>query len=802
MTAAALKQRMLAADNAPVADKRASSQTVEIPAGKGEPAKTVVLQDEYAWLRGAKWPNETVDEPDIIKYLEAENDYCKDFLKSLEEHKDKFYETLKGRIKLTDKTVEAKRGDWLYYSRTEEALQYSIDCRRKADGSAAEEILLDRNKLAENQKFCKVLATNVSENHKLMAYRSDFVGDENYKLTFQKVGTGELLPESGELEQISTYCWHECANQAADPVGVFYSVRNAQLRPTKVYYHKFGTDVSADPLIFESQNEMYTVSVRPTEDLEYIMIDYHSKTENEVKYFSMADTLQKAQAAGTGMPLTADAFPLTTLRALQEDIEYSAEHGGGSWLLKTKEGCQHEHFRILRKRDGTDADFEVLLEEDSEFAISSSPAVTRSFFGVSYLSTKTGQPRLFVYKNDPSMAAAEVRAMRQQVYFPGVDPDLTSHNAAFSHTCNYEEDLICVAVDTPTAPTIWYKYPKFGAAAADLAVVKQKEVPNYEQELYATERVYVQYEENRSAALHPSAVAEAEAKEQQGSFTPATSKTPSIPVTMFYKKSLLKKDGSMPLLLNGYGSYGICEEPVWSNLCTLYADLGFVVATAHIRGGGDLGEPWYQAAKFLTKKRTFYDFIAVAEHLATSGWTSQGNVAIVGGSAGGMLVGACLNLKPSLFKAIVAHVPFVTVLDTMLDGSLPLTPGEFKEWGNPRDAGYFDYMRSYCPYENVDVKNTLLAANANGGKYPSIFATTGLTDYRVGYYEGAKWIARIRAQIKEAKEAKAAGEISEPLVLMETNMAAGHAGASGRFDRLKEVSRDVAFLATEFDLIK
>jgi len=159
------------------------------------------------------------------------------------------------------------------------------------------------------------------------------------------------------------------------------------------------------------------------------------------------------------------------------------------------------------------------------------------------------------------------------------------------------------------------------------------------------------------------------------------------------------------------------------------------------------------------------------------------------------LVGACLNLRPKLFKAIVAHVPFVTVLDTMLDGSLPLTPGEFKEWGNPRDAGYFDYMRSYCPYENLKVDEELLAS----GSFPSVFATTGLTDYRVGYYEGAKWIAKMRAQIKAAKAQK---KVEEPLIVMETNMAAGHAGASGRFDRLKETSRDVAFLATEFDLIQ
>jgi oligopeptidase B len=254
-----------------------------------------------------------------------------------------------------------------------------------------------------------------------------------------------------------------------------------------------------------------------------------------------------------------------------------------------------------------------------------------------------------------------------------------------------------------------------------------------------------------------------------------------------------KRDGSMPLLLEGYGSYGISEEPAWLNSHTLYADLGFVVATAHIRGGGDLGEPWYQASKFLSKKRTFLDFIACADKLTAEKYTSVGNVAICGGSAGGMLVGACLNMRPELFKAVIAHVPFVTVLDTMLDGELPLTPGEFKEWGNPRDEHYFEYMQSYCPYENVGFVKDFLA---RGNSMPSIFATAGLSDYRVGYYECAKWIARIREGVAGAK---AEGEIKEPMVIMETNMNAGHAGASGRFDRLKEKSRDVAFLATEFE---
>eukprot|EP00927_Polykrikos_kofoidii_P054264 TRINITY_DN48703_c0_g1_i1.p1 TRINITY_DN48703_c0_g1~~TRINITY_DN48703_c0_g1_i1.p1 ORF type:complete len:835 (+),score=111.12 TRINITY_DN48703_c0_g1_i1:122-2506(+) len=794
MTAAVLKQRMLAADNAPVAVTKASAQTIVIPKGRGEPEKTVELKDDYAWLRGEKWPKETVDDADIIDYLTQENDYCKEFLKSLEEHQTKFFETLKGRIKLTDKTVESKKKsftgeDWYYYSRTEEALQYSIDCRRQGkDG--AEEILLDRNKLAEGKKFCKVLGSSVSGNGNLMAYRSDFVGDENYKLTFQKLnGPGSdketFLPESEEIEQVSTYCYHEAPNTEDDPIGIFYVVRNEQLRPTKVFYHKFGANVADDQLIFESKNDMFTVGVGCSSDRKYVMVSYHSKTEDEIRSISVTDSLEMAKNGDDG-----SGFKVEVLRELKPDIEYSADHGGGAWFLKTKETCTKDHFCVLRKRDN-ETDFLVLLPEHPKLCISSGITLTKSFLAVSFLSTETGQPSLFVYPNNAD-TPDQTEAAKKQVLFPNVDPEATSHDAAFSETTCYDDDLVNVAVDTPVSPTIWYTYPKIGAGREDLIIIKQKEVPNYEPELYATERIYVEYEENSKDALHPSVLDE---ETKKATLTPANAKRPKIPVTILYKKGHLKKDGSMPLLLNGYGSYGISEEPVWSNLDTLYADLGFVVATAHIRGGGDLGEPWYQAAKFLTKKRTFFDFIAVADHLAATNWTSPGRVALCGGSAGGMLVGACLNLRPKLLKAIVAHVPFVTVLDTMLDVSLPLTPGEFKEWGNPREPAYFDYMRSYCPYENLKVDEELLAS----GSFPSVFATTGLSDYRVGYYEGAKWIAKMRAQIKAAKSKK---EVEEPLIVMETNMAAGHAGASGRFDRLKEVSRDVAFLATEFDLIQ
>jgi len=256
----------------------------------------------------------------------------------------------------------------------------------------------------------------------------------------------------------------------------------------------------------------------------------------------------------------------------------------------------------------------------------------------------------------------------------------------------------------------------------------------------------------------------------------ADSEGVQVPVSLFYKKSLFKQDGSNPLYLYGYGSYGLSIPPSFRNSAISLVNRGFVFAIAHIRGGDDLGHDWYKAAKFLNKKRTFSDFITTAEHLCQEKYTKEGNIVIAGGSAGGMLMGNVINQCPELFKAVIAHVPFVDVLNTMLDEDLPLTPGEFKEWGNPKEKAYFDYIQSYCPYSNVKAQD-----------YPNILVTAGLSDPRVGYWEAAKWVAKLR----ELKT-------DDNKIIYKTNMSFGHQGASGRFDYLKETAEDLVFALSYF----
>lgn len=246
----------------------------------------------------------------------------------------------------------------------------------------------------------------------------------------------------------------------------------------------------------------------------------------------------------------------------------------------------------------------------------------------------------------------------------------------------------------------------------------------------------------------------------------------AVPISLIYKKSLFKADGTNPLYLYGYGSYGIAVEPAFRSNIFSIIDRGFVFAIAHIRGGDDLGYSWYESAKFLSKKLTFEDFISCATHLIKEKYTSAGEIIIGGGSAGGMLVGVAANERPELFKAVIAHVPFVDVLNTMLDETLPLTPAEFKEWGNPKEEEYFEYIKSYSPYDNIKSQN-----------YPSMFVTGGISDPRVGYWEPAKWVAKLR-KIK----------MDDNIIIFKTNMDAGHQGASGRFDYLKEIADDYVFM--------
>jgi oligopeptidase B len=319
-----------------------------------------------------------------------------------------------------------------------------------------------------------------------------------------------------------------------------------------------------------------------------------------------------------------------------------------------------------------------------------------------------------------------------------------SYDAALGENPEYRTSVLRLGYESMVTPGTVYDYD---VAARTMLVRKVQEVPSgYDAADYATERLML-----------------------------AARDGTMIPVSLVWKRDM-RDDGEVPLHLYGYGAYGIAIPPGFSTTRLSLVDRGFVYAIAHIRGGDDLGRHWYLSGKQQQRTNTFHDFIDVAQGLIDAGWTSAGRISIAGGSAGGELVGAVINMAPQLFGAAVAHVPFVDVLNTMLDGSLPLTPGEWPEWGNPiEDSAAYDLIASYSPYDNVTAQD-----------YPPLLVTAGLNDPRVTYWEPAKWVARLRATKTDSNA-----------LLLKTNMGAGHGGKSGRFESLREDAEEQAFILTQ-----
>ncbi|WP_342270007.1 S9 family peptidase [Rickettsia endosymbiont of Orchestes rusci] len=496
--------------------------------------------------------------------------------------------------------------------------------------------------------------------------------------------------------------------------GFFYISINENLRHDKVMFHHLGNDSAQDQLIFNVTNPLHQVDIEKSASRQYVFINSADYNENEVYVISMQD----------------HNFILQLVQAAQNGIFYDIAHNGDYFYIRTN--LDAKNFRIARVKtdnfEKSDWHDNYIKEENDKYL--SSFDITNNYLILNY--RDHGLPLIKVKNLEGGI--------ENNIHFP--DSSFT----ASSYSTNFDEDDIRVNYSSLARPTTTYSYD---FNKDKLSILKVQEIPSgFNPDEYQVERIFA---DNEGA---------------------------HVPITLFYKKSLFKKDGSNPLYLYGYGSYGISLSAAFRNTAISIADRGFVYALAHIRGGDDLGHDWYEAAKFLTKKRTFEDFIACTEALIKEKYTSKNNIVIMGGSAGGMLMGYVINEQPEFYKAAIAHVPFVDILNTMLDESLPLTPIEFKEWGNPKDIEYFNYIKSYSPYDNVKPQN-----------YPALFVTCGLSDSRVGYWEAAKWVAKLRTN-----------KIDNNILLLKTNMDAGHKGASGRFDYLKEAADELVFIFKIFGI--
>ena len=675
----------------------------------------VTLTDDYAWLRKK-------DEPEVTAYLSAENAYAEALTAELAPLREGLYDEMLSHIKQTDESAPYREGEWWYYVRTEEGKQYSIFCRKRGSAVAPEgpeEVILDGNQLAEGQAFFAIGANDISDDGRWLAYTTDLTGFRQYTLHIKDLETGETLPDppkQSPQERVGSLTW------TSDNKTLFYTVEDEeQKRQFQLFRHTLQTSYSDDVLVYQDDDERFNVGVGRTRDGKFLVLESGSHTTTECLFL--------AADKPTG--------EFSVICPRKDEHEYYIDHRNGQWFIRTND--RGRNFRLVTapvdafSRENWIEQIPhreaVMLEDVDLFA---------GFFVA--CEREDGLPRLRLWRFQDESPEANPGG---EIAFP--EP---AYSASPGINRIWETKLFRYGYQSLVTPGSVFEYD---LETRESTLLKQQEVPGgFDRTLYASERVH---------AIASDGV--------------------RVPISLVYRRNKFAKDGKSPLYVYGYGSYGYALPLGFNSNRLALLDRGIVMAYAHIRGGGDLGKPWHDAGKMLVKRNTFTDFIAAVEHLAGNGYGDPSRVAIEGGSAGGLLMGAVSNMRPDLFRVVLSHVPFVDVMNTMLDASLPLTVPEYEEWGDPNEEDFFKYMLSYSPYDNL-----------KAGEYPAMLVKTSLNDSQVMYWEPAKYVAKLRTLKTDGNT-----------LLLVTNMEAGHGGASGRYDYLKEIAFDFAFLLRELQIV-
>ena len=498
---------------------------------------------------------------------------------------------------------------------------------------------------------------------------------------------------------------------ANDNEHFFYIQKNEHLRAYKIYRHRLGTSQEEDILVFHEEDEAFDVSVFKTKSLEYIFIASSSTVSDEHRFIPAADVFAEWRI----------------VQPREEGLEYAVEHYENDFYILTNEGGDYNFKLVKTSVDTPYKENWVEVIPHREEVLLEGFEIFKNYLVLEEREKGLLQLNIFDYKNNTSW------------YLPFNDPTYTAY---IGLNLEFDTEILRYGYTSLTMPSSTYEYNMREKTAR---LLKQQEVlgGKFLSENYISERVWADSRDGET----------------------------KIPISLVYHKDTPKSEKT-PLLLYGYGSYGHTVDASFSSVRLSLLDRGFIYAIAHIRGGEYLGRGWYENGKMLKKKNTFYDFIDVAKFLIKENYTSSNHLYAMGGSAGGLLMGVVVNEEPELFNGIVAQVPFVDVVTTMLDESIPLTTGEYDEWGNPNDKEYYEYMKSYSPYDNITEKC-----------YPNILVTTGLHDSQVQYWEPAKWVSKLRDLKKDNN-----------VLIFKTDMTSGHGGASGRFESLKEEALEYAFL--------
>jgi len=655
--------------------------------------------DPWYWLRDDERKN-----PEMIAYLEAENDYMKAVMAPHRALEQKVYEEIIGRLKQDDASVPQRRNGYWYYSRYETGKQYPIFARRKGSLDAPEEVLIDGNVRAQGHDFYQLAGLEVSVDGRWAAVAEDTVGRRQYEIRIKNLDTGEFLPD------VLTNVEPDIAWANDNRTFVYIRKDPQTLLGNKVYRHERGTSPDQDVLVYAQEDESFYMGVDKSKSDRYIYIASQSTVSSEYRYADANDPKLEFRVA----------------LARERDHEYQLEDLGDRFIIRTN--WQAKNFRIVEAPKATVGDRktwkDLVAHRDD------------AFIG----GFETFDQFLAVSERSGGLQKLRVRSWdgKKNFVMDAADP---AYVMGLGNNTEQNTTLLRYVYTSPTTPASTYDYDM---ATGERRLLKQEPVlGGFDSTKYVSEFRF--------------------ATAQDGT---------KIPVTLLYRRGT-PLDGTAPVYQYAYGSYGITSEPSFRSPVLSLVDRGFVYAIAHIRGGQEMGRHWYENGKLLKKKNTFTDFIDVTRYLVNEKIADPKRVFGMGGSAGGLLMGAVANLAPNEYRALIAHVPFVDVVTTMLDESIPLTTNEFDEWGNPsKDRAAYDYMLSYSPYDQVSARD-----------YPAMLVTSGLWDSQVQYWEPTKWVAKLRS-VKTDRN---------PL-LLRTNMEAGHGGKSGRFERYREVAEEYAFI--------
>jgi len=686
--------------------------------------------DEYEWLRAK-------DSPEVNAHLEAENAYTQERTAHLAGLREAIFEEIKARTLETDLSVPSRsRGHW-YYGRSFEGREYGASCRvpvrdpddwtpPRPDEEAApdrpalpgEEVLLDLDALAEGHEFFSLGGSSVSPDGTMLAYSTDVVGDERYTIRVKDLSSGDLHDEVAGV--IGGATWDRAGES------FYYTTVDDAWRSDKVWRHRLGTEQADDELVHHETDERFFVGVGRSRSDRFIVVASGSKTTSEYRFLDAEDP-------DAGLRVFAER---------REGLEYSLDHAvlGGE-----------DRFLVLHNAAGPD--FEIgtapiapTQPEEWRALVPHDPAVrlenVDAFAGhlvVAQRSAGLTQLRVLELGDDPDAPVTDD-------YLVEFDHEI--YTVGSGGNPGFDRPTLRLGYTTMAVPSSVYDYD---VRTRELTLLKQAPVlGGYDPADYEEHRLWATADDGER-----------------------------VPISVVARRGSRAAGEPLPVLLYGYGAYELSIDPYFSVARLSLLDRGAAFAIAHVRGGGEMGRHWYDDGKMLRKQHTFSDFVVCARHLVEAGWATPATLVAEGASAGGLLVGAVANQAPELFGGIVAGVPFVDNLTTMLDASLPLTVTEYDEWGDPAsDPEVYDYIASYAPYDNVAPTT-----------YPPILAETSLNDTRVLYVEPAKWVARLRAVALNGED-----------VLLRTEMAAGHGGVSGRYKAWKDRAFTLAWILDRMGL--